>query len=621
MKKLIGFDISKLEWHKLYYVLAIIDILTILAALSLTHMLMATYERSVDENKRMSSNVSEIIRLGFIAQSVNEPGNRIFESRDVEAETVAITERAKQFNTALNNASENLQGTFNSEQIFIISQSLVRLDKSMKLMISESHLIFKMVEQDNLTVAGQHMSVMDSYYYQVTQGIGDISQQISNIQNIHFKEQITKARAIKQYEIGISIIVIIIVIFVSIYGHKLGKRLRDKDDAIKDSLAKAHQSAKAKELFLANMSHEIRTPMNAILGMLKLINSSQLSDEDQKYLRLASSSADQLLVIINDILDLSKSENSEYKLENLPFDICGIIDEQVQIHTYANQNKVTQLTSDTKKIRHKVLIGDQCRIKQVISNIISNALKFTKKGQIKLTAETQNVGDKVDLIVTIKDTGIGIASEKLSTIFDVFAQADSSTTRKFGGTGLGLAIAKRICKQMNGDLTVTSELGIGSCFIIKISLKAGSLPKSNKEHQINTQITNFSPLNLHLLVAEDNRVNQILIKKLLHNMGCTFDIACNGQEVLQLLSAKHHAILMDCSMPVMDGYECTKSIRKLNSDLNKIYIIAVTANSMPEDQKKCLAIGMNDYVSKPIEFEKLHFSLNSIAKSSEAIEY
>lgn len=613
--KLLRKKVKNLEWHHAYYLLAIIDIFTILAALSLTQALMSTYESSVDSNRKMSTSVSEFIKLGYIAQSVNEPGNRVFETKDVESELLSLNQNLVWFNTALNRARENLANGFSLSQLDRLDTSLVALSKSMDDMVNETHLIFSAIRQSDLQLAGRHMSMMDSYYYKVTQAIGDMTQYISDIQLRHLEQQVLEANRIKKFEIIISIVVLIIITSVTVYGHKLGQKLKRNASHIKRALVEAQQSKKAKETFLANMSHEIRTPMNGILGLLKLIDTQALSSESKNYLKLASASADSLLLIINDILDLSKIEHSQLQIENQVFNVKELVEQQLEIYQHTSKdNSAVSLSLDITQLQHIFLKTDKYRLLQVFNNLLNNALKFTESGKVEVSVKTQVITDGVLLTIDVSDTGIGIAEEQQSMIFDQFTQADATTTRKFGGTGLGLAISKKLCQLMGGDLTLRSELNKGSCFTLTVLAESAdsepsTLPQDSCEDSV--------PLNLHVLIAEDNRINQVLIKKLLKNMACTFDIANSGQEVLDILGAQHDVILMDCSMPVLDGYQATKAIRAMDTELSTSKIIAVTANSMPEDKQKCLDAGMDDYITKPIISEQLYQALMKIKVSRE----
>ncbi len=605
--------VKRLSWHHIYYGLAIIDILTIVAALTLTQVLMTTYEDSVESNKRMSKNISEFIELGVLAQAVNEPGNRVFETRDVKIENLALEKTLNKFNIALSNAQKNLKLSFNERQVVNINKKLTSTDLAMQNMVGESRLIFQAINNNMDKKAGEHMSLMDAQFYNVTTSLGNVTQYISDIQNAHFEQQVKRAKEIKQIEIIISLFVLVIVISVTIFGHKLGKTLKGKEQQIRNSLEKAYHSAQAKEQFLANMSHEIRTPLNATLSLMKLIDNKALSEKDQEYLKLSMQSSTNLLAIINDILNLSKIESGNIELEHLDFNVKQLLEDQIAIfrESYAEQNVPIKAELDLLTITG--LRGDRGKLTQVLTNILNNAFKFTSRGSITLNAETDIINDKVQLSIEVIDSGIGISAQQIERIFDPFSQADSSTTRQFGGTGLGLSISRKICRIMGGDLTVTSKEGIGSNFKIEVLLDKGELKTPSSETQsASDNKLDFKNLNLHVLVAEDNMVNQVVIKALLTKMNCTFDIAENGQQALELLNEKHNLVIMDCQMPIKDGYQATKEIRSLNSEQRDIPIIALTANSLEGDKEKCLQAGMNDYLSKPIQIDELYQILSTI---------
>ncbi|GHF97044.1 ATP-binding protein [Thalassotalea marina] len=607
---------QKLRWHHVYYVLALIDIITIVAALSLTQVLMSTYESSVNDNKKMSLSVNEFVKLGYIAQAVNEPGNRIFESRDINAESQALKQNLTWFNTAFKHAKANLNSSFTTEQLVELEHYLEEINSNMNAMVSHTYDIFDAISKNENVRAGGHMSQMDAELYATTHAIGEITQYITEIQNQHFQRQLLRAKQMKQYESVISVVVLVIISIVTLFGHRLGKKLKDNEDKITQSLAEAKQAALAKEQFLANMSHEIRTPMNASLSLLKMIDNQDMSRKDKQYLRLALSSSENLLMIINDILNLSKIESTGITLEQINFDITELINAQVEIYQASNGNEAVNLTFDGSGISQSKLKGDSHRLTQVLNNLLNNAFKFTQAGSISIIATTQTLQEGVKLTIDIQDTGIGIAQDKLDSIFDPFLQADASTTRHYGGTGLGLSISKKICEKMAGDLSVKSEEGHGSTFTISVLMEIADQAFDTRQEQSHNdkpaENLTFEPLNLHLLVAEDNRINQVVIKDALKKMGCTVDLVSNGEEAVKQISSCHQGVLMDCMMPVKDGYQATKEIRELAAPVKDIHIIALTANSLEGDKEKCLAAGMDDYLTKPINFNALHNKLANL---------
>lgn len=504
----------------------------------------------------------------------------------------------------------------------------------------------------------------------------------------------------------------------------------------------AEQSAKVKASFLASMSHEIRTPMNGILGMLNILSSSNLNEGQQRHLTLAQSSAESLLTIINDILDFSKIEAGKMSIDTIQCDLIQIISDCFAAFAPKAIDQHTELFLDSRNMQYQLAKTDPHRLKQILNNLISNAIKFTENGKITLTCYTEQSNKNTRLWCSIEDTGIGISKAQLDKIFDSFTQADPSTTRKFGGTGLGLTIAKQLCELLGGALHAYSKLGVGSTFTFYIELQeaqpikalesntdnlliidqhpqtelsarhmlnawrvptehfltipdalefcesqnnthpalivtATVLTQSSelisqalfsfiKKHQLNYAILCHTPdelaalpkshesntilapltpanalalvqkkqashtdkqdiqLNCSVLLVEDNKINQTVALSLLSKVGIKADCAANGRlaiEQLQKLERPYDIILMDCQMPEMDGYTATKVIRqgKSGQQHQNTVIIALTANAMEGDEEKCLAAGMDAYLSKPINFELLIKSLQEWTRSTRKI--
>ncbi|KGJ89133.1 response regulator [Colwellia psychrerythraea] len=516
-------------------------------------------------------------------------------------------------------------------------------------------------------------------------------------------------------------------------------------------------SNQVKADFMATMSHEIRTPLNGVIGMLSLLKQSEMSHEQNHHTHLATVSASSLLNIINDILDFSKIEADKLFIESVEIHLADLVTNLSSTMAHIAHEKGLELIVDVAQLKHVVARGDPHRIKQILSNLISNAIKFTAKGEVVISTNISVIDDtKLQFSCSVKDTGIGIEQSKLDSMFERFTQEDSSTTRQYGGTGLGLAIVRKLCQLMHGDITVTSQQGRGSTFSFTLLLEScrsvkAELPqldlseyrilivddnKTNREvlhgqltlwgacvrqadsaksalaylteslkkakdkqfdmaildmhmpemngAQLGQQIKannklahlklimltslarpgdaqyfaslgfDFSlpkpvitadlanaiiqvvngneptktqpalpvkndtkkitvkplPKSTRILLVEDNSINQIVAKSLLTNLGAQVEIASNGKEALSCLENEHFdAVLMDCQMPIMDGYTATKAIRKSHRDYTDIYIIAMTANAMSGDRDKCIAAGMNDYLTKPVDIIALENSL------------
>ncbi len=378
---------------------------------------------------------------------------------------------------------------------------------------------------------------------------------------------------------------------------------------------RATQSEKAKQQFLANMSHEIRTPMNAIKGMTDIIIRNDHPVSQDKYLNAIRESSENLLVIVNEILDLSKLEAGRIEFEHIEFSPEKVLHDVKNILRFKAEEKGLALNFNLSANVPPFVSGDPTRLNQILVNLGSNAIKFTEKGNVSIEADVHRSDDeKIFLQFRVADTGIGIAPEKMDTIFEVFSQADTDTTRKYGGTGLGLSICKRLAELQNGFIEVRSVRHEGSVFTVTLPFGKASSGFTRPHEELNIKLKD-----LRILLVEDNEFNVIVARDELESSisGVVIDVADNGIAALELMSANaYDLVLMDIQMPMMDGYEATAKIRAMNGDASRTPIMAMTANVLKEEVDRCYAAGMNAYISKPFNRSELLLNISQLTGHS-----
>ena len=395
------------------------------------------------------------------------------------------------------------------------------------------------------------------------------------------------------------------------------QRYRQLSEELLTARDAALEASRAKSEFLANMSHEIRTPMNGIIGMQALALAATDAEDRTGYLEAAQNSAYSLLAILNDILDVSKIEAGRLDIHRAPFSLRGAVDEVLQLVRHRAHDKGLELVTNISEATPDGLVGDVLRIRQILTNLVGNAVKFTDRGRVEVCVDSRpSDAGQLLLEVTVIDTGIGIRPEHKDVIFEAFRQADSSTTRQFGGTGLGLTISARLVAIMGGTISVESTFGEGSQFRFTIPCKLAARESVATPAPSSGAPLPAAPRRLRILLAEDNTVNQRLAKRLLEKRGHEVSVAGDGKQAVEaaMLAPPYDLILMDVQMPVMDGLEATRAIRRIeDTHLSSVPIVAMTAFAMKADRERCLAAGMNGHLAKPIDPAELSTTVESYA--------
>ncbi len=407
------------------------------------------------------------------------------------------------------------------------------------------------------------------------------------------------------------LIILVVVHGVAAWQERLKTNALTRLGRARDEADRANA---AKSEFLSHMSHELRTPMNGVLGALEIVCDTPLDADQLKYIEICRDSARHMLTLLNEILDETKLTSGAVVLEQTPIELesilCAICD---GVRSMA-QAKGLSLVTTCDLSAGDTIVGDPLRLRQVVINLLNNALKFTAEGEITVLAKSRAAGEgRLAIEIAVTDTGIGIRPEALPILFEAFTQAEVSTTRRYGGTGLGLRITKQIVDLMGGEVAVESEVGKGSTFTLRFEAPVGQIevikpPKRSRQ---------LGDLGLNVLVAEDNDVNQMIVQRMLLALGCESTCVSNGREAVdKVRSHDYDCVLMDCQMPVMDGYEAARCLRDFGEDLP---VIALTAHVLPSERDKCLAAGMNDMMSKPVSLDVLAETLSrwSVTRDSE----
>jgi signal transduction histidine kinase/DNA-binding NarL/FixJ family response regulator len=422
--------------------------------------------------------------------------------------------------------------------------------------------------------------------------------------------------------LGVALALLAALAFVQLYIGPLLRILADAFTKLETTTLAALESARLKSQFLANMSHEIRTPMHGIMGVTKLALGMPLDSKLRHYLGVIDTSARGLLTIINDILDFSKMEAGKYEIHPRPFDLRDVVEESIELFVEPAREKKLELSLNVAPDVPNELIGDPDRIRQILVNLTSNAVKFTDRGEVSVSVTVSPHADKLLLRTSVKDSGCGISPAAQDKLFEAFTQVDGSYARQHGGTGLGLAIVKRLANLMGGEVGLQSEFGRGSEFWFTIVVEQSHVAPPERRRLDSSQLheRRRSVEQRPVLVVDDNEINRFVAVEQLREFGYSAETACNGAEAVEAVSRRDYAVvLMDCQMPVMDGYAATREIRRREKGKRRVPIIAVTAHAIVGERDNVLASGMDDYIAKPVRPAALERALLQWACAADEI--
>lgn len=594
-------------WFWVYFALAAFDIATVSASLYLNHLLASRYSDSVAHSSEWTDRVNRLSTLGELALTVNAPGNDVFESRDPGREAARTQIGWQNFKSQIDEFRKDIDTRVSEEHRDELTMGAQVVEAKVLNMRYSAEATFGAFAKGDEAEAGKHMANMDRLLGETNAALGNLRQFAIKIQHDHFKAQQAVVDKLRYFELGIGALILVMVAAVAVYGQILGTRMQAAIRESEEAREAADRASLAKSEFVANMSHEIRTPMNGIMGLTELVLQTHLSADQRRHMELVQASADSLMTVLNDILDFSKIESGKLQLEQAPFDVGECVGDVLKLFAVRAQQKGLELAHRVGGDFPQLINGDAMRLRQVLANLIGNAVKFTESGEIVVSVTSIPApNDKIRSHVSVKDTGIGIPHDKKSLIFEAFSQADGSMTRRFGGTGLGLTICKRLVEMMGGEIWVESEPGQGSTFhfIVEFSRVAEEVQAAKNERNL------VSLEGLRVLVVDDNETNRIILQEILGQWKMTPVLAEGGPQALELLAqAERDArpiglVLLDAHMPDMDGFTVASRIRK-QKEYQKLPVMMLTSVDCYDAGSHCDRLHLNAYLVKPIKQSEL----------------
>ena len=634
------------KWHRLYYLLAAFDLFTVVLSLVLNHQTRGVFARSIEVNQVWSQRLADYSDLGQLAAAVDAPGNDIFDSLDLDGETARFQTALRKYEERFNALREEVRADVGEAGADRVLADFDAVSEAMSEMTRQAESIFSFFAQGQPGEAARQMASMDRTYAMVNTAMAGLRRDVAAIQQENFAEQQATAVDLSKFEYLIAGFILLMISAATVYGNKIARQV-DENARERALVGQLEDAVRVKSQFVSMVSHEIRTPMNGVIGMTGLLLDTRLDPQQRQYAEAVRRSGEALLAIINDILDFSKMEAGKLDIELVDLDVREVVAGVTELEAERARSKGLELLARVHPDVPALLHGDPGRLRQVLINLVSNAVKFTDPGgQVLVRARLMGESTNTSLVrFEVQDTGIGIEPAVRSRLFQSFSQADGSTSRRYGGTGLGLAISKRLVELMGGEIGVDSTPGLGSTFWFTLALArpdarpadtapatvapggmrhvdrvAESLRVVSHSSGSSAPERSSAATSAPILVVEDNPVNQQVACGWLRKLGYRADVAANGFEALEALERiPYAAVLMDCQMPEMDGYQATAELRRREATTHTP-VIAMTANVMQGDRERCLQAGMDDYVPKPVRLEDLDAALRRWLPGRAAID-